>query len=964
MEPPKTNPQAGERRDPAEVVAPRAWEVTSAWGMTRAIDADIVGRDDERASIERILDSDPPRTLVLEGEAGIGKSTLWAFAVGRAAARGAWVVSWRASEAEQDLAFVVLAALFADPAVDSAIGRLSAPRRRALETSLARVEGDGASIDPGTVGLAVADVFRAMANERPLMIAIDDLQWCDAPSRDAIAFASRRLGGAPVTIVLSQRTQLPMNERDHVPRLPERTSRIEVGPLSAGAIGRVIHTRQGTIHPRPLLVRIHAASGGNPFVALETSRSLGARGFAPAPDEPFPVPPQAVPLVRDRLATLSRAARRSLVVVAMARTPTLGLLERVLGDEAGKGVDEGCRSGVLVAEGDGLHSAHPLFGSTADADTPPAERRALRLALAEATDDPVERALLLASTVDRPDAGVSIALAEAAQIALGRGAPAVAGTLFSRGAALAPEPDRRMVLLMAAADSFVRAGDPGDAEAIIRDVLAAIPTGTRRVECLLALAEIVYVERPSDALPLLIEALDHIDGDDLLEASVHAHIAGLADNDPLIAERSAFAAIDILERTIRTPTPDPDLYAAALLERAYAWLLACDRIAWDDVERALALLSPTGDSWVARRARELASRWLARVGRFEEALALELAEHDRLAERGAVGLLPPLLQSISVLEQLAGDWKAARRHAMECVDLVEEGEEVWRHRAEMAWGRILAWEGQLDAARVIGLRAVEREEVAGDWWEAAIFRAMIGFVELSVPDPAESVRHLTAALEHATALRVILPSVFRFEGDLVEAAVLAGDLELAERVLQERLEGPAERVPAPWIVAVAARCRGLVSAARGRPDEALEWYDRSLASHGPEAPMPFEQGRTLFCRGQARRRAGQQAAARADLTAASVLFDRLGAAAWQARAHDELRRIAGRAPSAMELTASELRVAGLAAVGRSNREIAAQLVVSIRTVESQLSAAYGKLGVHKRSQLATALASAAKPPTN
>ncbi len=280
----------------------------------------------------------------------------------------------------------------------------------------------------------------------------------------------------------------------------------------------------------------------------------------------------------------------------------------------------------------------------------------------------------------------------------------------------------------------------------------------------------------------------------------------------------------------------------------------------------------------------------------------------------------------------------------------------------MAWGRILAWEGQLDAARVIGLEAVEREEAAGDRWEAAIFRAMLGFIELSVPDPVAALGHLVAALEHATALQVILPTVFRFDGDLVEAAVLAGELDLAERVLRDRLEGPAERVPAPWILAVAARGRGLVCAARGRPDEAVAWFDRSLANHGGLDPMPFEQGRTLFCRGQARRRAGKQGAARADLTAARAIFERLGATAWRARADDELRRIAGRAPSTWDLTPSELRVAGLAAAGRTNREIAAELVISTRTVESQLSAAYRKLGVRSRNQLAAAITAAVQPP--
>ncbi len=220
------------------------------------------------------------------------------------------------------------------------------------------------------------------------------------------------------------------------------TERIDVGPLSVGALGRLVQARQGIVHPRPLLVRIHAVSGGNPFVAMEISRSIVAHGQAPAPDEPFPVPPAAVPLVRDHLAGLSEAARRSLLVVAMAASPTLHLVERVLGDEARGGVDEACRAGMLIADGRGLRPGHPLYASTVDADAAPAEREALRRALAAVTHDPVERALLLAGTVHEPDAAVAVALADAARTALGRGAPSVAGALFLRAAGLTTAPRR------------------------------------------------------------------------------------------------------------------------------------------------------------------------------------------------------------------------------------------------------------------------------------------------------------------------------------------------------------------------------------------------------------------------------------------------------------------------------------------------------------------------------------------
>ena len=361
---------------------------------------------------------------------------------------------------------------------------------------------------------------------------------------------------------------------------------------------------------------------------------------------------------------------------------------------------------------------------------------------------------------------------------------------------------------------------------------------------------------------------------------------------------------------------------------------------------------PTGgDSFLARSAQERAERVLYHVGRLRESLDLDVAEYERLVARGQIGLLPPIVQSMSVLEQLLGDWPAARRHAAECLDLVEGGEEVWRERAQMARGRVLAWEGDLEAARSIALEGLAREEAAGDTWEAVIFCALLGFIELSVPDPPAALAYLNRANAHAGTLQVTLPTVFRYLGDLVEAAVMAGELVLAETVLVEQLEGPASRIPLPWILEVSSRGRGLLAAARGQSDEAVDWFDRGLAVLD-STPMPFERGRTLLARGQVQLRAGHRRLARADLEAAATIFAELGAQAWARRTQAELARIGGRAASRWELTSSERSVADLAVAGRSNREIADQLVVSVRTVESHLASAYRKLGVRSRVQLA------------
>ena len=207
-------------------------------------------------------------------------------------------------------------------------------------------------------------------------------------------------------------------------------------------------------------------------------------------------------------------------------------------------------------------------------------------------------------------------------------------------------------------------------------------------------------------------------------------------------------------------------------------------------------------------------------------------------------------------------------------------------------------------------------------------------------------------------MAIVLPTQFRFLGDLIEAAVLAGELDLAERIVAERLEGPAKRIPLPWIKGMASRGRGLLAAAHGRLDEAIAHFDDAVVVFELEMPMSFERARTLLARGQVARRADRRRAAREDIEAALTVFDRLGARAWSDRAADALARIGGRRSAGVALTAAEQQVAALAVAGRSNNEIAAELVVSVRTVESQLSAVYRKLDIRSRAKLRDAMAAA------
>src|SRR4051812_18090388 len=227
----------------------------------------VIGRDRERAALAEFLARrDGPSALVLEGEAGIGKTTLWEEALRSAAVDACLVLRCRPASAEAQLAFSGLGDLLAGEDVDEALPSLPAPQRRALEAALLRAEGDAS--DVRAIAGGALGVLRHAAHRRPVVIAVDDVQWLDAPSRTAIEFALRRAAGLQVLLLVARRSdrddELPLGLARAQP-----VTRLTLEPLSLGALHRLIHERLALSLPRPALRRLHEASGGNPFYALE-----------------------------------------------------------------------------------------------------------------------------------------------------------------------------------------------------------------------------------------------------------------------------------------------------------------------------------------------------------------------------------------------------------------------------------------------------------------------------------------------------------------------------------------------------------------------------------------------------------------------------------------------------------------------------------------------------------------------
>jgi hypothetical protein len=280
----------------------------------------ILGRDAELAEVQRFVDAvaEGPAALILEGVAGIGKTTLWQSGMELARARGYRVLSCRAEETEARLSYTGLGDL-----LDIELPELPAPQKRALDVALLRAEVEGSQPDQRAVSVATLGVLRAFSKSTPVLIAIDDVQWLDAPSAKVLSFAARRLENEAVRLLVTLRAGPLANPLGLVRTTPSLALRkLSVGPLSLEALTRLVRERLGTSLTHPVLLRLHDISQGNPFFALEIARALIAQGASLEPGQPLPVPDDLRELLGARLAALPREASRALLVVAAAGRPT------------------------------------------------------------------------------------------------------------------------------------------------------------------------------------------------------------------------------------------------------------------------------------------------------------------------------------------------------------------------------------------------------------------------------------------------------------------------------------------------------------------------------------------------------------------------------------------------------------------------------------------------------------------
>jgi DNA-binding NarL/FixJ family response regulator len=919
----------------------------------------IAGREAELASLREFVEAISTGSVgvVLEGDAGMGKTTLWRAAVDHAEDAGVLVLQAQPVESETTLSYTGMGDLF-EPVLDEALEPLPAVQQRAMSRALALSEDEEGPIDPRVLRVALTNALRCLADVRPVLIAIDDSQWLDYASSAGLAYAVRRFRSDRIGLLLSRRSGVESMLLDELLRSParERFTTLHVGALDVSALGRAINDRLGTTLARPLLVEVHTAAGGNPFYALEIVRMLQRTGTSIEAGQPVPLPDTLQDLVRGRILALPTESRGFLLAAAAYAHPTIAVTEAASGIECGIGLTPALEAHVVELDRDRIRFTHPLLAAGVYESANPLLRVEVHARLAELLEDPEARAWQLAAYVHEPDASVAGVLEGAAEHARGRGALRAGALLFERAAELTPSDDepsarRRRV---EAAYAHHAAGDTDRARSLLEPALEGMAPGNDRAGLLVALARFhSYDDEVRGASGLYQQALSEAEPGSLIEAYAQEGLGGTFFR---LRERLAEAV-------------EASRSAAMTARRLGVTHLEAESLATKAVSEAALGLPEAVDS--SRAALELQPACVDRPVLRQPAFAAQCVQfwHDDLLgahrayeamaaaakELGDESSLPYTYVMLGQIDCACGRFSVALQRA-------EEGETIAEHagqRALMAYAfavRALAEAhlGQAESARASGMRALQLAE-ATSAVPAWIFASWaLGHLSLAEGDADGALEPLRPLVEHHAREDIREPGALPFMPDAIEAYLNTGRIDEAESLLGA-YQSAAERLARRRGIAAAHRLRGLVAGTNGELEDALAELETAVRLYSL-SDTPFERARSLLGLGAVLRRGKRRREARSTLDEALSVFDRIGAALWAERARAELKRISGRAATPGALTPAEERVAVLVAEGKTNREVAAALFISERTVEGHISRIFGKLGISHRTEIATALA--------
>ncbi|MEB3062784.1 helix-turn-helix transcriptional regulator [[Mycobacterium] zoologicum] len=909
--------------------------------------AGLADRRAESTALTAFLDRtlSKPGVLVLEGEAGIGKSTLLWEAAEAATERGFRVLSASGAPTEVSYAYAAVADLLATVVIP---GDLPEAQRAALE-QIQLGGGDGPAGNERMVATAFLAVIRASGSQAPVLLCIDDAHWLDASSQAVIGYAARRLTGR-VGLLLAIRTGSvnPVDMSWLSAARPDAVVRLPIRPLTLGGVHTVVSARLGHTLPRPAITRIHEISGGNPFFALELARFISE-----APEQSdVQLPDSLAALVRERIGQPDEEVAAVLLAAACAAFPTVqrvGLATELNPDRVVELIESTQARGVVQIDGSRIRFRHPLFATGVVHAAGPSARRAMHRRYSEFVHEPELKArhMALAATTNDPDAVE--ALDVAVEFTRTRGAPAVAAELIELAIKLGDDtPARRM----RAAEQQFRSGAFASARTHLHSILDKASTSSElRCTALIALAAITgYEGSLVVAADLLTQAIDKAADYPLLQLQARLLMVPVArvighGQESIELANIAVAQADQLGIA--------GLRSQALTIQALVRFWFGQGLDPDSLQLAVDSEDPAGGPAAAYRAGVVAPVIRSWAGELVDAPGQIRALRQRLAEGGTETDILWMDDYAAMVELWLGNYGEAGAIADEAVQRAElMGTKMvlvcaWARQASVA-----AYTGRVDEARSVARTALEAARAIGDALHTAAVTATCAFLEVSLGDHAAAIKLLEPLLasfdpEHGTEIVVgsYLP-------DGVEALAAVGRATEAEPLVAA-LERNGARLDRPWMLAVGARGRSHLLAARGELNAAEQAAQEALRHH-ERLPMPFEKARTQLLLGQVQRRRRRRQVAEATLRAALETFELLGAPLWAQRARAELARLT-RAAGGGGLTPAEHRVAQLAAAGLSNKQIAAELFIAPKTVEMALGSVYRKLGIRSRGGLFAAL---------
>lgn len=923
----------------------------------------LLGRQRELAHIEELLTAAKDGTsaaLLLQGEPGIGKSALLRATLDRATELGFGVLRTRGFESESDIPFAGLLELLTPllPLRD----RIPDVQARALGSALA-LEAP-TPFDRFAVPAAMLSLLAAAAEEKPYVVLADDVHWLDDASREALVFVGRRLVAEGVVLICASR------ETREVVDGFAGIDRVAVAPLDDTDAAQLLRRESKHRVSDEVAADLVATAHGNPLALTEIPRALSAEQLAGREPVAGPVPAgdRIAEAFARQLADLPPETREALLVAASMQTGRHDLFVTALKARglAATALDPAISAELIVIDGR-VDFFHPLLRSAVYHAADPVQRRSVHATLADIATSPARRAWHLAAAADAPDEEVAAALEHAASEARARGGVTAGARAYERAANLSTDDEARARRLLEAASDFAQAGQADHALALVdaaQDLIpdSALVTEVVRVrgrvemrrgapvtahDLLVAEAERIQDDNPGAAASLLVEAaVAHMmtgDMEALIAAGDRARALLPAGADPVI---EVLSGVLVGEAHAALGHEDE---ADALLDPAMPFLTS---------EYVLAM--PSELVGMAGQCAIWYERWDRATGVLDHLVGLA-------REASAINHIIYPLAAHAILDFRRGYWGTALADASEAERLARETDLQPLLTFSLAvLAHIEAAMGRRDDARAHGRESVQIAELINGP-AIAVYGLNAMALDALGAGEVETATELYDRVHRFTQKLHTQRGVVQYGADRVEALARLGRTDEAFQALEEfadRLGGGR------WALGALARCRGILA------DKTAEHHFQTALSHHEHDGQPFEKARTQLAYGERLRRDRRRADAREQLTEALDTFERLGAAPWANRARVELRATGGAAAEGgaaereavaaaglEELTAHELQIARLVAYGMTNREVAAKLFLSPKTIEYHLSQIYRKLDLRSRTQLASLMAQELPEPS-